>query len=106
MKIINGYVCECTTDARLAKRGIDPDNPKQDPIKQRELDEKRGKVDTSEQADAKDVLSASGLDAVKRQADVAAVRLDGLARSDPKAIGAQRAETISSRQGRLLDVSV
>lgn len=42
MKIVNGYVCACSDEVRLAKRGIDPANPHNDPAKQRELDAKRG----------------------------------------------------------------
>lgn len=45
MKIVNGYVCECLDEVRLAKRGIDPNNPRNDPAKQAELDAKRGALD-------------------------------------------------------------
>ncbi len=31
MEIINGYVCRNCTDAELAKRGVDPAKPKDDP---------------------------------------------------------------------------
>ncbi len=40
MKIVNGYVCECSDEVRLAKRGIDPANPRNDPEIARELAEK------------------------------------------------------------------
>ena len=42
MKIVNGYVCDCQDEVRLAKRGIDPANPHNDPVKQAELDAQRG----------------------------------------------------------------
>ncbi len=45
MQIVNGYVCDCIDDARLAKRGIDPANPQNDPVKQAELEARRGKLD-------------------------------------------------------------
>ena len=45
MKIVNGYVCECSDEVRLAKRGIDPANPHSDPLKQKELDAQRGVLD-------------------------------------------------------------
>ncbi len=45
MRIVNGYLCDCSDDARLAKRGIDPANPQNDPIKQQQLDARRGKID-------------------------------------------------------------
>lgn len=67
MQIVNGYVCECSDDARLAKRGIDPDNPHQDPAKQRELDQKHGKIDEDAATDIKDAGGARanfGVDAV------------------------------------------
>ena len=53
MKIVNGYVCECSDEVRLAKRGIDPANPHNDPLKQRELDRKRGVEDTKALEDGK-----------------------------------------------------
>lgn len=73
MKIVNGFVCECQDDARLAKRGIDPDNPRNDPVKQRELDERRGKVEPVEEA------QASALDPKRRDesADAGAVQFGG-----------------------------
>lgn len=45
MKIVNGYVCDCQDEVRLARRGTDPDNPRNDPVKQQELDAKRGVAD-------------------------------------------------------------
>lgn len=42
MKIVNGYVCDCGGDERLAKKGIDPENPHEDPVKAREIEERRG----------------------------------------------------------------
>lgn len=48
MQIVNGYLCECTDEVKLAKRGIDPDNPKQDPLKQLELDARHGDLDAIE----------------------------------------------------------
>lgn len=42
MKIVNGFVCECGGDEKLAKKGVDPDNPHNDPVKARELEERRG----------------------------------------------------------------
>jgi len=40
MKIVNGYVCECSDEVRLAKRGIDPANPHNDPAVAKDLAEK------------------------------------------------------------------
>jgi hypothetical protein len=45
MQIVNGYVCDCQSDARLAKRGIDPANPHNDPFKQQQLDAGKGVAD-------------------------------------------------------------
>ena len=75
MKIVNGFVCECQDDARLAKRGIDPDNPHNDPLKQRELEEKRGqvKVEPVEETQAS-VLDPKRLD---ESADAGAVQFGG-----------------------------
>ena len=75
MKIVNGFVCECQDDARLAKRGIDPDNPQSDPVKQQELDEKRGKVEAKPVEEAQ----AGGLDPKRRDegANAEAVQFGG-----------------------------
>lgn len=101
MKIINGYVCECTTDAQLAKRGIDPDNPKQDPVKQRELDEKRGKIDLRELNEAKGATSSAVVNSVNRQGDAASIRLDPKSRSGPaiEGVGGRQADAPSAVRG-------
>jgi hypothetical protein len=44
MKIVNGFVCNCEKDTRLAKRGINPANPNNDPVKQQQLDAKHGVI--------------------------------------------------------------
>lgn len=41
--IVNGYPCSNCTDTSLAKRGIDPRNPTNDPVKAEELDVRAGK---------------------------------------------------------------
>jgi hypothetical protein len=49
LRIVNGYVCQTGCDVRVARQGIDPENPRQDPVKQRELDAERalrtGRID-------------------------------------------------------------
>jgi len=41
MKIVNGYVCQSGCEVDLAKKGIDPKNPHNDPVKARELEEQK-----------------------------------------------------------------
>jgi len=43
-QIVNGYRCENCTDVSNARRGLDPDNPTHDPLKQEKLDRERGRV--------------------------------------------------------------
>lgn len=43
-QIVNGYRCENCTDVSNAKRGLDPENPTHDPLKQEQLDRERGRV--------------------------------------------------------------
>ena len=43
-QIVNGYRCENCTDVSNAKRGLDPENPTHDPLKQEKLDRERGRV--------------------------------------------------------------
>jgi hypothetical protein len=38
MKIVNGYACQTSCDVTAAKRGLDPRNPHDDPVKQAQLD--------------------------------------------------------------------
>lgn len=47
MRIVNGYLVDCVDDARLARRGINPANPHNDPVKQKELDLRHGKIDVT-----------------------------------------------------------
>ena len=64
MKIVNGYVCECSDEVRLAKRGVDPANPHGDPLRQQALDEERGVLDPRALEDTK----PGDLDPGRRQA--------------------------------------
>ena len=41
MRIVNGYVCMTGCDVRVAKQGVDPENPRRDPVKQQMLDAER-----------------------------------------------------------------
>jgi hypothetical protein len=41
--IVNGYPCSNCSETSLAKRGIDPRNPTNDPVKAEELDVRAGK---------------------------------------------------------------
>jgi hypothetical protein len=43
-QIVNGYRCENCNDVSNAKRGLDPENPTHDPLKQEKLDRERGRV--------------------------------------------------------------
>jgi hypothetical protein len=43
MKIVNGHVCATSCDERVARRGVDPRNPREDPVKQAALDAQAGK---------------------------------------------------------------
>ncbi len=37
-KVVNGFVCTSGCDEHLAKKNIDPRNPRNDPVKQEQLD--------------------------------------------------------------------
>lgn len=39
-KVVNGYACTSGCDVAVAKKGIDPRNPRNDPVKQEMLDAK------------------------------------------------------------------
>lgn len=84
MKIVNGYVCECSDEVRLAKRGIDPANPHNDPLRQQELDAQRGVLDPL----ALDEAKAGDLGPDRRQAVVFGGALAGETRGggEPPAI--------------------
>ena len=77
MKIVNGYVCECSDEVRLAKRGIDPANPHNDPLKQQEIDEQRGVLDPR----ALEQAGPGDLDPGRREAVVFGGTLAGETRS-------------------------
>lgn len=38
-KVVNGFVCTSGCDEHLAKKNIDPRNPRNDPVKQEQLDQ-------------------------------------------------------------------
>ncbi|AVO45409.1 hypothetical protein [Phreatobacter cathodiphilus] len=44
IEMVNGYPCADCTDVSNAKRGLDPENPTRDPVKQEQLDRKAGRV--------------------------------------------------------------
>ena len=58
MQIVNGYVCQTGCDVAAAKKGHDPKNPHDDPMKAEALAEAKG--------------LASGRDATRGGVDVAA----------------------------------
>ncbi len=41
VRIVNGFVCQTGCDERVARHGIDPRNPRDDPMKQKELDREK-----------------------------------------------------------------
>ncbi|MGL4289196.1 MAG: hypothetical protein ACRCVA_22790 [Phreatobacter sp.] len=45
MQIVNGYVCNCCTEVDLARRGLDPQNPTNDPVKAADEARKAGRFD-------------------------------------------------------------
>ncbi|MDP2803713.1 MAG: hypothetical protein Q8O26_17725 [Phreatobacter sp.] len=44
IEMVNGYPCADCTDVSNAKRGLDPENPTRDPVKQEKLDREAGRV--------------------------------------------------------------
>jgi hypothetical protein len=44
IEMVNGYPCANCTDVSNAKRGLDPENPTRDPVKQEQLDMKAGRA--------------------------------------------------------------
>jgi hypothetical protein len=44
IEMVNGYPCANCTDVSNARRGLDPENPTRDPVKQEQLDMKAGRV--------------------------------------------------------------
>lgn len=69
MKIVNGYICDCIDDERLAKKGIDPDNPRNDPARAEELEQRRNptaKSDEGERAVATDVQRVTPIEDISK----------------------------------------
>ncbi|QCK87992.1 hypothetical protein E8L99_20665 [Phreatobacter aquaticus] len=48
VQMINGYPCQNCTDISLAKRGLNPENPTNDPVKTEELALRKGFPSTSD----------------------------------------------------------
>lgn len=44
VEMVNGYRCANCTDISNAKRGLDPENPTGDPVKQEKLDREAGRL--------------------------------------------------------------
>lgn len=44
IEMVNGYRCANCTDISNAKRGLDPENPTRDPVKQEKLDREAGRL--------------------------------------------------------------
>jgi hypothetical protein len=44
IEMVNGYPCRTCTDVSNARRGLDPENPTRDPVRQEQLDMKAGRV--------------------------------------------------------------
>ena len=60
MEIVNGYVCRNCTDVELAKRGVDPAHPKDDP-KNPAYDPAKAKADHGPAFKLSGALAASGV---------------------------------------------
>jgi hypothetical protein len=60
MQIVNGYVCQTGCDVAAAKRGHDPKNPRDDPVKAEMLARAKGLPPPDKTADAR-TLAADGL---------------------------------------------
>lgn len=41
IKVVNGFVCASSCDVALARKGIDPKNPHNDPVKAEQLKEQK-----------------------------------------------------------------
>jgi hypothetical protein len=72
VKIVNGYVCQTSCDVTVAKKGIDPRNPHDDPVKQAQIDAAKG-VQPDNREDA--VVFGGALEGLvsRRRGDVAPV---------------------------------
>lgn len=44
IEMVNGYPCANCTDVSNARRGLNPENPTSDPVKQEQLDREAGRV--------------------------------------------------------------
>lgn len=62
-RVVNGYVCTSSCDVAAAKRGADPKNPRNDPVKAQELAEKRA-LASGKPADDKTVFKVDPTEAV------------------------------------------
>lgn len=81
MKIVNGFVCQTCCDERVAKRGIDPRNPHEDPVRQQRIDEedalkgkppKRHGAEPTAASDAAAVAATASLPGLGRLVDILA----------------------------------
>lgn len=81
MQIVNGYACNCCADVSLARRGIDPENPTNDPVKAAEEARKSGRFDEAavilDGALAKGALAGSNIagDQASRRPDAGPGRI-------------------------------
>jgi len=64
MQIVNGYVCQTGCDVAAAKKGHDPKNPHDDPVKAAALAEQKG-LATGKAADAKPTDGGFAVEAVQ-----------------------------------------
>jgi hypothetical protein len=73
VKIVNGYVCQTTCDVTAAKKGLDPRNPHDDPIKAAQLNATKGVL--ADPGSSQAVTFGGTLDALKgrRGGDLAPV---------------------------------
>ncbi len=59
MQIVNGYVCQTGCDVAAAKKGHDPKNPHDDPVKAAALAEQKGLATGKAPVDAAGVATES-----------------------------------------------
>ena len=84
MQIVNGYVCATSCDVSVAKRGHDPKNPHDDPVKAAQLALAKGQVPkdglgASTPPDAVRAVQFGGTLSALRSATVSAGALAGSA---------------------------
>ncbi|WP_181699697.1 hypothetical protein [Chthonobacter albigriseus] len=98
-KIVNGYPCTSGCDVDLARRNVDPRNPRNDPVKQAELDAKDPAKAVAEEIRAAASVNAAAADRDRPSYGPAVSYGGGI--SEPPA-----APAIDRPARRLLDISL